>query len=152
MQVQTTRFGVIEIDERCILRMPRGPYGFEGHREFVLLEHSPGSVFRWLQSTEDPALAFVVAEPSVCLRGYEVELTDSDAEALQLESAEDALALVILTIRDGGARVTANLAAPIVINARLSTALQIALEDSRYAIDHPILDTRSLPAVQRQAA
>lgn len=152
MIVDTTRFGTIEVDEKCVLRMPRGPYGFEGRREFVLLEHSPESVFRWLQSVEDPALAFVVMEPSACVTGYEIEITDGDAETLRLERAEDAMALVVLTISEGGARVTANLAAPIVINAKLSIGMQIVLEDSRYAPDQPILDLRMLPEAERSAA
>lgn len=152
MIVDTTRFGAIEVDEKCVLRMPRGPYGFEERREFVLLEHSPDSLFRWLQSADDPALAFVVMEPSACITGYEIEITDADAETLRLERAEDAMALVILTIAEGGARVTANLAAPIVINAKLSIGMQMVLDDSRYAPDQTILDSRMLPEVERSAA
>ena len=80
MKVNTTRFGTLEIDESTLLTMPRGPLGFEEQTRFCLIQHRPGAPFRWLQSTEDPGLAFPVMDPSEFFSNYAFEISDADAE------------------------------------------------------------------------
>jgi len=138
MRIDTTRFGVVEIDDSSIIRMPRGPLGFEDRTSYCLIQHRPDTSFRWLQSTEDPRLAFVVVDPSEFFSDYEIELTDADVERLSLESAEDAMVLVIATVAENGAEVTVNLLAPIVINSKNLVGMQVVLQDNRYSVKHPL--------------
>ena len=62
MQVKTTRFGTIEIDESLTITFPKGILGFPTHKSFALIQPNEDDLFFWLQSIEDPALAFVVTE------------------------------------------------------------------------------------------
>lgn len=139
MRVKTSRFGEIEVEESSVVNMPRGPIGFEGCTSFVMVEHRPDSDFRWLQSTEEPGLAFVVADPSKFFAEYEVEVSDADAEKLLLTSEKDASVMVILTVHANGQEITANLAAPVVVNLKEMIAMQIILQDNRYPIRHPLV-------------
>jgi|YNPNPStandDraft_1061719.scaffolds.fasta_scaffold00001_11 flagellar assembly factor FliW len=139
MKIDTTRFGVLEVDDDSVVSMPRGPLGFEDNTEFVLIQHRPDTKFRWLQSTADPALAFVVIDPSDFFADYEFEISDADAEKLNLDSADDALVLAIVTISEGGKEVTANLAAPVVINSKELVGMQIVLQDGRYSVKHSLI-------------
>ena len=139
MRVETTRFGTLEVDESSLVRMPRGPLGFEDQKEFCLIQHRPDMPFRWLQSTTDPALAFVVVDPADYFVGYEIEISDLDAELLQLTCAEDSLVLVIVTVGKEGETVTANLAAPVVVNSKTLVGMQIVLQDGRYLTQHLLL-------------
>lgn len=140
MKVNTTRFGVLEVEDSSVLAMPRGLLGFEDNNEFCLIQHRPDTNFRWLQSTEDPSLAFVVVDPADFFMGYDIEIPDAEAEKLKLEKAEDALVVVIVTIKDEGKTITANLAAPIVINSKELLAMQVVLQDSRFHVAHPLVE------------
>ena len=59
MKVRTTRFGEVEIDPTRLLVFPHGLLGFARFRTFALLQPDDRGVFYWLQSIEDPELAFV---------------------------------------------------------------------------------------------
>lgn len=134
MKVKTTRFGDMEVDESTIIKMPRGPLGFEKYNEFFLIQHRNNSNLHWLQSTQEGSLAFVVVDPSEFVNDYEIEITDSDAEKIRLASPDDALVLTILTINSMSKQVTANLAAPIVVNSKELYGMQIVLQDNRYSV------------------
>jgi len=140
MKVETIRFGALEIDEESIVTMPRGPLGFEEQTRYCLIRHRPEGNFQWLQSIESPELAFVVVNPSDFFAGYEIEISDADVENLAITDPEDVMALVIVTVAGGGSSVTANLAAPVVINSRCMTGMQIVLQDNRYSTEHQLVE------------
>ena len=140
MKVDTTRFGVLELDESSVIRIPRGLIGFEDRTEFVLIQHRADTNFRWLQSTEEPSLAFVVVDPSQFYNDYEIEITDADAERLNLTSEEDALVLVVVAIGQEGKEITANLAAPVVINSKELVGAQVVPQDNRYTVKHLLVE------------
>lgn len=138
MKVNTTRFGVLEIDDSSVIRMPRGPLGFDEQTDYCLIQHRPDTNFRWMQSIDEPGLAFVVVDASDFFENYEIEIPDAEAERIHLESAEDAIALLVVTIGDQGREITANLAAPIVLNSRELIGLQVVLQDNRFPVKHPL--------------
>jgi flagellar assembly factor FliW len=150
MRIQTRRFGEVEIDPDTIISMSAGPFGFEGARQFCLIEHAPGCDFRWLQSLADPGLAFVVVDPMRFFPDYDVEIDDDDARELGLESAGDAAVLSIVTIPPDVGETSANLLGPIVINAANRKAKQVILQNDGYTTKHRLLDSPALteaPAV-----
>lgn len=140
MKVETTRFGTLEIDDTSLIRMPRGPFGFEDYTDYIILQHRPDTSFRWLQSANEPSLAFVVVDPSQYFAGYEVEISDADAEALHLADEEDALVLSIVSFADGGKQINANLVAPLVINSKELIGMQVVLQDNRYGVKHALVE------------
>jgi flagellar assembly factor FliW len=150
MKIETTRFGLIEVDDASIIKMPKGPIGFEDYKNYCLIQHRPDTSFRWLQSVDEPNLAFVVVDPSQLFEDYEVELADPDVEALQLERAEDALVLTIVTIGENGKEITVNLAAPIVINAKKLIGMQVVLQNDKYPVRQPIVPNRDKETVREQ--
>ena len=58
MQIQTSRFGNVELDQEDIIEFPEGILGFNSLRKFVLLDDPTDEIFAWLQSCENPAIAF----------------------------------------------------------------------------------------------
>lgn len=139
MKVETTRFGMIEIDDSSIIRMPKGPIGFEDYKDYCLMQHRPDTSLRWLQSIDEPSLAFVVVDPSRFFADYEIEVPDAEAEMLHLENADDAIVLTIVTVGEGGRELSINLAAPVVINSEELIGLQVVLQDNRYSVKHPLV-------------
>ena len=115
MQIQTSRFGTVELSADDILDFPEGLLGFTNLRKFVLLDDPTDEVFAWLQSCEEAAIAFPVLEPELFTSNYEVKLTKRDLEALSLESQDQARYFCIITIPQDPREMTANLKAPLVV-------------------------------------
>ena len=70
---------------------------------------------------------------------YEFEVGDADSLPLELCDPGDALVLVILTVRNDPASVTANLLGPLVVNVRTGRGRQLVLAESGYSAQHPIV-------------
>lgn len=152
MKVNTTRFGAIEIDDSSVITLVQGPIGFEDHNRYCIIQHRPDTKFRWLQSLEDPSLAFVVVDPSEFFANYEFEISDSEAQKLHLEGAEDAMALTIVTIDKATEEITTNLAAPILVNSRKLLGAQVVLQDNSYSVRQPLVEQSTKDSETRVCA
>jgi len=140
MELNTTRFGQIEVDEAEVISFPEGIPGFAGQKRFTLLAHPGGGPFMWLQSVDSPELAFVVMQPTGFKPDYEIELGGDEAAAIGLENESDALVLVIAGFGKGDAGVSANLAAPIVINKAKRMGRQFVLDRTDWGLCHDVLE------------
>ena len=115
------------------LSVAGGIAGFRGAERFALVEVSAGSPLFRLCSLDSPGLDFLVVPPPVFFPDYAPEIDDASAERLGLTDAEDALLLLVLTVGVDVSAATANLMAPIVINARTRQAAQVIVEGT-----HPL--------------
>jgi len=136
--IQTTRFGQVQVQDDELLTFPEGILGFNDFRRFVLLDDPNDEIFAWLQSCEEPAIAFPVLEPELFSETYRVNLAKSEAETLQLAPTDSKRLFCIVTIPDDPTLMTANMKAPIVINPRLRVARQCVLQENSLAIREPI--------------
>jgi flagellar assembly factor FliW len=88
------------------------------------------------------ALRLIVAAPGLLWPNYKVEIDESTLELLEIESPEDAAALVVITLKETLALSTANLFAPIVLNTKKYIGAQILpqkhTEDLIAAIHTPL--------------
>ncbi len=138
MKFQTLRFGVIEVDESLVITMKGGILGFEHLQNYFLVIQDQQNPLWWLQSREDGAVAFVVVDPYVIKPDYHPVIQKTDKDFLEITREEDMSILSIVTIRSQPFRVTANLRAPLIINAVKRLGSQIVLEDAEYPIRYPI--------------
>ncbi len=138
--IDSTRFGTIEVDEEAVITFSQGLFGFESYRRFVVLCIDEKSPFRWLQSMEEPGLAFVVIEPRHFMPDYAPTISDADAEALGIGADTPYLVFAVVTIPPGKPEeMTANLMGPIIVNAATRMARQVIVEDDCYSTKHVIL-------------
>ncbi len=139
VSIETTRFGTIEVKEKRIIRFPEGILGFPNQRRFTILEHKPNSPFCWLQSLDDPALAFVMTSPFLIDPDYLKGLGRSFEEILEgIRDGKNAV-FVLVTIPPGEVEeMTANLLGPIVIDIPERTGRQLVLANSTYSPRHPL--------------
>jgi flagellar assembly factor FliW len=150
-RLEGTRFGTIEFTESDIINVQDGMIGFEAYHSYVVVPAKPNSAFSWMQSTEVPALAFLVTDPNQFIADYTPEIADSDAQALELKEGTDHMVLVTTKIPPGQPnQATVNLAAPIVINVETRQARQIVLESPNFHMRQPIFDQTKVP--ERSAA
>jgi flagellar assembly factor FliW len=141
MRVETSRFGVLEVDDASVIELSEGMIGFADKKKFVVHEHRSGNMFKWLQSVEDGQLAFLIIEPKEFMPAYRPGLPKADAEAIGLKTAEDAVLYVTVVVpRDNPAKMSANLLGPIVVNSKNRRGRQIVLAAEEYSPNHSILD------------
>jgi flagellar assembly factor FliW len=109
--------------------------GFGDLRRFVLVELPAGDGALYeLRSLEEPAVRFVAAVPTAFFPDYAFDLDEGDCDQLGLTDAADALVLVLLTMGGDAAATTANLLAPVVVNARTRQAAQVILSGSDWPV------------------
>lgn len=130
IHVQSSRFGALDVPANRVLHFPRGLVGFPKARHFVILDHRPGSPFKWMLCLDQPDIAFAVAEPGGMVPSYRAPLEHA-ARALGVDPTDVAL-FVIVTIPPDPLAMTVNLMAPIVVDVRTRSSRQLVFEDGRY--------------------
>jgi flagellar assembly factor FliW len=127
-------FGTIEVSRDALMTFPVGGlFGFEKLTTYALVPAARRGLW-WLMSPTSPPTTFVLADPFVCFPDYALDLGELEKAQLQIEQPEDALALVMLTIPEGGAPITANLRAPIVFNVTRRLAAQVVSRDESHGL------------------
>lgn len=149
MEVRTTRFGTLEIAEDRMITFPKGLLGFSGRTRFCLLQPNDDAAFFWLQSVDEPSLAFVVTDPSMFFPDYSAPIRPEQMEDLGLARLEDAQVFVI--VNKVSESLTANLQGPLVINTSTRAGEQLVLADRRWTTRHHIM-TVGRPAARAATA
>lgn len=139
MKLTQTRFSTIEFEKEDVLTFTDGIIGFTDCRQFVLVNSKPESPFRWLQSIEEPSLAFLVVDPSVYVEDYAPDMPATTADELGLDQDTPRMVYATVAIPAGKPEaMTLNLAAPIIINAVTNVAAQVVVEDAAYTMKHRV--------------
>lgn len=139
MRVKTTRFGEIEVDSSDIITLPNGLIGFAELKQYILLDHDKESPFKWLQSIDDGAIAFVLINPLLFRPDYAVEVTSAEVADLELDSEEDAVISTIITLPASPKNMTANLKAPLIFNLKNRQGKQVVLNKKEYTTRHNVI-------------
>lgn len=139
--IETTRFGPVEVDPTRLLLFTDGLVGFPSHKRFALISVGPQSSFYWLQSADDPNLAFVVTDPRLFVPDYTVALRDEDGQRVGAATTDLLQLFVIVNKVDGV--LTGNLQGPLVVNPANLYGTQLVMSDRRYSTRHPLIQ---LPA------
>jgi flagellar assembly factor FliW len=137
MEVRTTRFGVIEIADDRVITFPKGLLGFPAQKRYCLLEPGDDACFFWLQSLDEPSLAFVITDPSLFVGDYSVPIREEQMKELSLEKLEDAQVFCIVNKIDD--QLTGNLQGPLVINTLTRVGDQLVLAEKRWTTRHPLV-------------
>jgi flagellar assembly factor FliW len=142
MAVQTKLFGEIEAAEDKIITFLNGIIGFPDLQKFLLIHDAEkeSNSISWLQSLDEPAFAMPVIDPLLLHEDYNPVIEDEMLKVLADLDDENLLVLVTLTVPEDITRMTANLKAPIIINAGNHKACQLIIEDEKYEVRHPIYE------------
>jgi len=141
MKLITKHFGEIEIEQNKIINFIDGIPGFEDQKRFIVIDNPDDTVpFKWLQSIDEPELAFIIINPFIFKEDYEFDLPKHLIEKLKIKEEKDVVVYSIVVIPDDITKMTANLAGPIIINANEMLGKQIVLDDNRYTTKHYILE------------
>ena len=139
MKIETVRFGTIEVDDERIFEFVMPIIGFNELSKFVILDLNKESFFKWLQSVDDPTLAFPIVSVFSMNVDYSIDLPDNVIELLKIKNVESLLVMNIASIpQDNPRGSTINLLAPIIFNLDEKLAGQVILSGSGYDISFPL--------------
>ena len=133
MQINSRLFGEIDVEDDKVIDFKYGIIGFEEHHKYALIfdaEKESSKSIMWLQSMEEPELAFPVADPTHICSGYNPVVEDELLESIGgIDKPEDVFVLVVLTVPSDLTKMTANLKAPLVINTDTRKGCQIKMNN-----------------------
>lgn len=148
IQATSSRFGPLNIHHDSVLTFPSGLLGFPESLRYVLLDHNTEAPFKWLQSLDEPSVAFVIIDPDLLLADYRIEASADARTEVQGSDADELLTAVILTIpSDDPGRMTANLRGPLLMNRRTKLCKQLVLSDE-FPTRHPLFPTTASDSIQ----
>jgi len=123
MNIETTRFGAVEVEPQDVLDFPGGLLGLEDCRRWVLLADVENDALGWLQCATHAEYAFAVVCPRRFVADYQVRVSRGELSPLLLEDVRQAQVLAIVGKGERG--ITLNLKAPVVINLEQRLGRQV---------------------------
>ena len=139
MQIETTRFGTLKVEEDQIFHFPMGLLGFADRKRFLVIDHSENSPFKWLQSVDESDLAFIITDPLFFRSDYHISVRRNELAVIVPDKEEDLVVSVIMTIPDNPQDMSANLLAPLIINMGSRKGMQYVLTSHRFPVKYYVL-------------
>lgn len=143
MLVNTRHFGEVDLDENKVLTFEDGLIGFEDCKKFTILynnEDGGNHSISWLQSLDMPELALPVVSPLSVMANYNPIVEDEVLTPLGNLTEENVIILLTLSVPADITKMSANLKAPLIINAETKKGCQIIAENPDYVIKYNIYD------------
>ncbi len=137
MKTMNTRFGEVEYDPDNLLHFPTGLIGLPKLHNFVVMPNKKQGPLFWIQSVDDPDIAFVLTDPTNFFLDYQLQPEDSERQSLQLENGDECFILSIVTV-PADQKITLNLTAPILFAPKTNRAIQVIMENSPYSTKTPL--------------
>lgn len=137
VRLESVLLGPLEIRADTVITFPMGLPGFTSMRKFALVD-TPRDELVWLQSVDDPELAFLLADPFTVVPGFEVDIPAPDLAAMCASGGSETLLVLVVVQLEGGVPIAANLRSPMIIDRERRQGRQVVLPDSDYSMHHPI--------------
>lgn len=138
MRIQTTDFGELEVQEENIIDFPRGLFGFEQIKQYVLLHYdAEESPIMCLQSVSGE-VSFTVVDPFCFVAGYAPAVGAEEQAYLAAEDPGQLRYLAIAIIGAEMEQTVVNLKSPIVLNPTNHRGMQVILTEGDYAQRYPL--------------
>ena len=140
MKISTLRFGELEIPDDKVITMAKPVLGFEQLKKFCIIESKDFEPFMWFQSTEDPAVAFIIVNPLFFSPDYKIEVNPREIEELKVSDVRTVETYVIATIPPDPKKMSVNMQGPILVNAKTLLAKQMVMVNTDYKLKHYVVD------------
>lgn len=140
MKIQSRPFGEVEIDEKRIIFLQGGMFGFEGFERFVLIGVQEQKPFEWIQCVDEPSIAFVVLRPEIFMPNYKLLISDADKATLGVKSESELICYIVCVIPDDMRKITVNLKGPLVVSSQTLRGRQVISLVEQYTVRHPLFN------------
>ena len=137
MKLNTHYFGELEVRDDQIINFVNGLKGFEEMKKFAIINNYDTEEpvpFFWLQSLEDPELAFVLTVPFIFKPDYAFDLPKETQDVLHITNDSELGIYSIVTIPGEIKDFTYNLMGPIVVNYTTREGDQVVLYNENFSL------------------
>lgn len=137
MKLNTHYFGELEVRDDQIINFVNGLKGFEEMKQFAIINNYDTEEpvpFFWLQSLENPELAFVLTVPFIFRPDYAFDLPKETEETLHITKESELGIYSIVTIPGEIKDFTYNLMGPIVVNYSTREGDQVVLYNDNFSL------------------
>lgn len=121
MKINTYQFGEVEFTKDKIINFKNGLFGFEELKNYLFIKPDD-SFFFWLNSIENPAIAFPL---------FGARVIDD-----QFPQEENFEAFAIVTLNSDPLKMTVNLKAPVYINQNDKLGVQKIVDTDKYPVHY----------------
>ncbi len=142
MLLNTRCFGEVKIKKEEIISFTQPILGYDEYKQYILMKNESIFPTFWLQSVENPELAFPVVSPFIIDENYSINLNVYDFEDINLKEFNNAIILTLLVVPQDLSLIRTNLRAPIIYNPIEKLAKQIVLKEEKYPIHFHIMDNK----------
>lgn len=143
MLVKTKYFGEIDLTEDKIIEFEKGIMGFEEFKKYTILydneDEKKGNIM-WFQSVEEPALALPVINPLYVKEDYNPDVNEEVLVPLGEFTEDNLCILLTLTVPADIKKTTANLKAPLIINADTKKGCQAIVDNQDYEVRYNVYE------------
>lgn len=128
-------FADVEVDARDVIAFPDGIPGYEGVRQFALLDLEQVAPLKVLHAVNAPEPCFLVVDPRSVMPGYRGEL--GPADRLRLGASDDStLVWLAIVLMKAQGEIAVNLRAPVVIDPARMTGRQVMPNACAYPLQY----------------
>lgn len=142
MTINTSRFGIIDVDDDKVLFFENGILGFEQLKKYVFINTEETMPFYWLQSVDDKNIALPCLNPFDIMPSYSPLVNESALVGLEAENNDDLLIITTVSVPKDPSEATTNLAAPIIINTNNNKGIQCVLQNAEYGVRQSVFQTK----------
>jgi len=140
MLISTLRFGDLDIPDSKVITMAKPVLGFEQLKRYCIIERDDCKPFMWLQSVDNPSVAFLIVNPLFFYADFKIEVNPKEIEELDIDDIKAVETYAIVTIPSADpSNMSINLQGPILVNTRSRLAKQLVLVNSSYNVKHYLI-------------
>ena len=125
---ETPRFGAIEYAEEEVVTLPCGVMPFAWATRFLLVNQESHWPFTWLQSLDDPRLAFLLAPLDVVFPDRDTQARGQVSGALEGDLPAETRLYGIVVLNADPSLLTINLLAPVLVDTAAGCGRQVILD------------------------
>lgn len=122
--INTREFGEITVASDYIFNFTNGLLGFENLHEFVLISVEDTAPFKWLISIDQPEIGFILLSPWLADEFFN--------PGKSIDTQKNAV-FVIIKLGKSKGEMTANMKAPLILDAEFNKGEQIILPSDKFS-------------------
>lgn len=141
MYTDTKYFGGLDYEQKDMVYLEDGLFGFEDDKNFLLIHFGDkDSIFMCLQSLDHVDLAFILADPFILTPHYDPIIAKEYERRLPQEMDSPVVYYSICVLKNPLCQSTVNLKAPLIISTETRRGLQVMTENPEYTFRHDFLE------------
>jgi len=138
MKILTRDFGEVEVSPEDVITFSTPMFGFEELTKYIFLYAEENTNFVWLQSTENPHICFILADPRIAVDEYNPHLAPDVRKQL---GEGDYLFWLVVVVAEDFRESTINLKSPVIVNLNTKCGLQTILDED-WPIRQPLVGSQ----------